>query len=509
MSINNEDNQQMASRTRFMLLILVVLCLMINWANILTFNFTVICMRPREIENYTENNQINNNLTILNENKTNKNSYKYSDESWLTREFSNYEKSQAMAMVAIGALITNIPIVTLINWYGPRYLFTVVGFFGAAATALIPYSMKMGWNWFLIARALQGMAFAGDMATFGHFVTYWTYHKQYAFFTATLCVYVQLAPVFTNPVSGILCESSWRWPGVYYFHAIVSVILFLCFYLFYRNDPNKHPFVNELEKNKIARGRDISDSQAQKFVPYLEILRSPAAWAVFIGGIGNFTGINLLYQFTPTYLFKVQGFHVVKTGFMAALPPLGQACMKELAGLINDRIPNELMGETTKTKVFNSIAFCSMAFILVIASFVPPGHGNLALFLLTASAFTLGFNIGGFYKSGSMIAGPYSPFVMGQISTSMTVTMLMVPLIVNPLTPNNTRQEWALAFYVLGAIMVFCNIFYCFFASAELQPWATSQHFRERMRIKGIKMQINNGEQTKSEIPSNAPVIAA
>jgi len=92
-----------------------------------------------------------------------------------------------MALVAIGALITNIPIVTLINWYGPRYLFTAVGFFGAVATALIPYCMKMGWNWFLLARALQGMAFAGDMATFGHFVTYWTYHKQYAFFTATLC----------------------------------------------------------------------------------------------------------------------------------------------------------------------------------------------------------------------------------------------------------------------------------------------------------------------------------
>nr|CAD2166102.1 unnamed protein product [Meloidogyne enterolobii] len=473
MSINNEDenNPPMASRTRFLLLVLVVLCLMINWANILTFNFTVICMRPRDHENTTEHdhNQISNLTTNSLLNKTIENS----DEAWLTREFTNYEKSQAMALVAIGALITNIPIVTLINWYGPRYLFTAVGFFGAVATALIPYCMKMGWNWFLLARALQGMAFAGDMATFGHFVTYWTYHKQYAFFTATLCVYVQLAPVFTNPVSGILCESSWRWPGVYYFHAIVSVILFLCFYLFYRNDPNKHPYVNELEKNKIARGRDSQDSQAQKYVPYLEILRSPAAWAVFIGGIGNFTGINLLYQFTPTYLYKVQGFQVVKTGFMAALPPLGQACMKELAGLINDRIPQSLMGETTKTKVFNSIAFCSMAFILVIASFVPPGHGNLALFLLTASAFSLGFNIGGFYKSGSMIAGPYSPFVMGQISTAMTVTMLMVPLIVNPLTPNNTRQEWALAFYVLGGIMVLCNIFYCFFASAELQPWAT------------------------------------
>ncbi|KAF7637987.1 MFS domain-containing protein [Meloidogyne graminicola] len=499
MSINNNlnennNNQQMASRTRFLLLLLVVLCLMINWANILTFNFTVICMKPSE-------DIVNNNITLNINNNSN-------DETWLTKEFTSYEKSQSMAMVAIGALITNIPIVTLINWYGPRYLFTAVGFFGAIATALIPYSMKMGWNWFLIARSLQGMAFAGDMATFGHFVTYWTYHKQYAFFTATLCVYVQLAPIFTNPVSGILCESSWRWPGVYYFHAFISIILFSCFYLFYRNDPNKHPFVNEHEKNKIARGRDSSDSEAQKYVPYLEIIRSPVAWAVFIGGIGNFTGINLLYQFTPIYLYKVQGFHVVKTGFMAALPPLGQACMKELAGLINDRIPNRLMNENIKTKVFNSIAFCSMAFILVIASFVPSGHGNLALFLLTAAAFSLGFNIGGFYKSGSMIAGPYSPFVMGQISTAMTLTMLMVPLIVNPLTPNNTQQEWALAFYAIGAIMVLCNIFYCFFASAELQPWATVQYFRERMQIKGNK--IYNKEQiNKSVKPSTVPVIAA
>jgi hypothetical protein len=114
------------------------------------------------------------------------------------------------------------------------------------------------------------MAFAGDMATFGHFVTYWTYHKQYAFFTATLCVYVQLAPIFTNPVSGIICKSAVGWPGVYYFHSAVTFVLFILFFLCYRNDPNEHPFVNELEKEKIARGRgDTLDKQAHKFVPYM------------------------------------------------------------------------------------------------------------------------------------------------------------------------------------------------------------------------------------------------
>ena len=110
----------------------------------------------------------------------------------------------------------------------------------------------------------------------------------------------------------------------------------------------------------------------------------------------------------------------------------------------------------------------------------------------------------------------------------------MVPLIVNPLTPNNTREEWALAFYVLGAIMVGCNIFYCFFASAELQPWATVQvgtfvfivycftnfqHFRERMERRRQNNKndqvyaVENGKMEPAKVPtrpsSGPPVLAA
>lgn len=64
------------------------------------------------------------------------------------REFTTNEKSQAMGVVAVGALIANIPIITLINWYGPRYIFTFVGFFGAIATALIPHALNTSFNWY-------------------------------------------------------------------------------------------------------------------------------------------------------------------------------------------------------------------------------------------------------------------------------------------------------------------------------------------------------------------------
>ena len=64
-----------------------------------------------------------------------------------------------------------------------------------------------------------------------------------------------------------------------------------------------------------------------------------------------------------------------------------------------------------------------MVFFLVVLTFIPPGHGFLALSLLTAGATFLGFNTGGFYKSGSLIAGPYAPFVLGQVSTAMTIML--------------------------------------------------------------------------------------
>uniref|UniRef100_A0A915ESA6 Inorganic phosphate cotransporter n=1 Tax=Ditylenchus dipsaci TaxID=166011 RepID=A0A915ESA6_9BILA len=102
------------------------------------------------------------------------------------------------------------------------------------------------------------------------------------------------------------------------------------------------------------------------------------------------------------------------------------------------------------------------------------------MIILTAGATLLGFNTGGFYKSGSLISGPYSPFVMGQVSNALTLAMLVTPLIVNPLTPDNTRQQWALAFYAVASIMVAANIFYVLFASAETQPWAAQEHFKEK-----------------------------
>uniref|UniRef100_A0AC34F0A9 Major facilitator superfamily (MFS) profile domain-containing protein n=1 Tax=Panagrolaimus sp. ES5 TaxID=591445 RepID=A0AC34F0A9_9BILA len=472
-----------AHRARFFMLILVTLCLMFNWANILSFNFTVICMGPHGK---------GANISDIHEVPT----------VGYGIELTPHQKSFAMAAVAIGALIANFPIIILINKYGPRYLFAFVGLLGAGATATIPVAMKMGYTYFLIARGLQGIAFAGDMATFGSFINTWTYYKQVALFTATLCVYVQIAPVFTNPISGLLCSSSFGWPAVYYVHAAVSTVLFLTFLAFYRNFPEQHPLVTDVENEKIQRGQEKELAETQKHIPYMAILKSPQVWAVFIGAIGNFAGINFVYQFSPTYLNKVQGYEILETGFVAALPPLLEAICKEMAGVINDKIT--FINETVKTKVFNTISFVSFSAFIIALAYIPPGNGSMALIILTAGTCFLGFNIGGFYKSGSLISGPYAPVVMGQVSNAITIMILTVPLYVNPITIDNTPEQWRLAFFVTAAIMIACNIFYCIFASGEPCYWAKQELHENIDNNKNLAFSPAKNAPTDKQLPVNA-----
>jgi hypothetical protein len=70
--------------------------------------------------------------------------------------FTPIESYLAQVVVAVAALATNPPIIITVNKYGPRYLFSILGMFGVAATALIPVSLdRIGMWGFYVCRAVQ------------------------------------------------------------------------------------------------------------------------------------------------------------------------------------------------------------------------------------------------------------------------------------------------------------------------------------------------------------------
>ncbi|VDK50719.1 unnamed protein product [Anisakis simplex] len=371
--------------------------------------------------------------------------------------FTSYERSLLTSTVAIAALIANFPVVALVNHFGIRTVLTSLGILTGVSTCLIPIAIKAGFYYFLAMRFFQGVAFAANFPVIGSFCSRWAYYKQNGMFVSCLVAYIQLSPVMTMPLSGALCEYS-GWQSVFYVHGAFSLIVFITYGLFYRNNPQKHPMVTVTESSKIAVGKVCANKADLRNIPYAAILKTPAVWAVWVAAIGNFFCVNMLFLFSPIYINKVLGFEVRSTGLGAAFAPLVQFCVKLSIGIISDKV--RCLSETNKLRMFNSVAFFGSAALLSLLSVISVEYRSLCMVVMGLGVGVLGATTGGFFKSGPLISKQYSHFVTGNVSLGIAITMLFVPIVKNLLAPENTAQQWGFVFNATAVMMVcFLGIF--------------------------------------------------
>ncbi|TKR77168.1 hypothetical protein L596_018188 [Steinernema carpocapsae] len=457
------------TRTRFFMIALVLMSLSAVWSNILTFNFAVICMHPHRRLNGTY-------MSLANieespgHNPEDPHVISFFGEQIIW--YNSNETSMLVAIVAVGALLANLGSGVLINHFGIRSIFGLLGILSSVATILIPTAARLGLPYFLFVRFLQGVAFSGNFAVIGSFTDRWTYHKQNGMFVSTLVAHLQLSQAITMPVSSVLC-TSFGWPSVYYFHGIVSLFIFTVFVFVYRNNPGKHPMVGDVEMKKIAHGKEQISKAEQRSIPYSSILKSWPVWAVWVASLGCVCTVNLMALFAPTYLHTVLGFEVKHTGISAAIPPLLQFLIKVSCGIISDKLKN--IPETKKMKCFNTVSFVGSALCLAILGFMNTDLQLICLALIAGSTGFLGLTTGGFFKATPLIARHYSSFVMGNISFTFTSSMLLIPVLVSYLVVENTPEEWRNVFLSIALILLVTNAFFVIFGSSSPQPWTISQ----------------------------------
>ncbi|GMT17041.1 hypothetical protein PFISCL1PPCAC_8338 [Pristionchus fissidentatus] len=442
---------EFGTRTRFIVMVLLLFCLTSIWSNILAFNFALICMKP-----------------IANATDADVNEDRYG--------FSEYQRMIMTSVVAIAALLANFPVVSMVNRFGVRTVFVVLGLVSAVGTLAMPFAVRMGYAYIIACRFLQGLGFAGNFPVIGDFAAKWTYYKQTGLFVSVLVAYVQLSPAVTMPTSGALC-TSFGWPSIFFAHGVACLALFIALAAFYRNSPGKHPFVGEVEENKIAVGKATVDKKLLKKVPYAAILTTPAIWGTWIAAIGNFTAVAIMFLYTPLYLSSVLGFSMQNTGLTAAIPPMIQFTVKLVCGVVSDRI--KFISEGNKFRLFNSIAFFGSASFFFALSMMGTEHKSINVILLGGAAGILGATTGGFFKSAPFLSKQYSHFVTGNISLMLTICLLAAPIIVNGLTVHQTQAEWAHVFMIIGSVQIISNIIFCICVRGEPCIWTTDDWIRK------------------------------
>ncbi|CAI4228137.1 unnamed protein product [Auanema sp. JU1783] len=458
------------NRTRFIMLVLVTLCLSICQSNVLTLNFTIICMAgpPLDITPYNQSGNIHRsgNGSYFEVGDSGLADYEL-DMSNRPYVYTASEKNMLFSFVAVGAMVAVYPCMLLIQRFGSRNIVTIFGFFSAFCTALVPLCADLGFAWLVVIRFFQGTGLSPGFTLIGIFTLQWSMMKQNAFFIAVLTCLFQIGPIFTMPIAGALCTSSLGWQSVYYLHAIVTCILYIIFLYFYRELPDRHRLVSEKEIDRIKRMK--SDTTKREPVPLRAMLTSPAILSCWASGIGNFIGIQLTMQFSPTYLNRVMGFPVEQTGLFSAIPQIVTFCLKLVAGVMADKMV--CCAPVTSVKIFNSLAIGGMGIFFFIVAYVPTTEPLLALIVLIICTSIVGFNCGAFFKSSAIVAAQHNHFVMGVNSFINCACALLAPVIVNIFVKDDTWDEWWWVWVVHGIILTVVNIIFLVFGKGEPAEW--------------------------------------
>ncbi|CAG9537643.1 unnamed protein product [Cercopithifilaria johnstoni] len=489
---------------RIIILSLTTICLSMMMANLLTFNFCIICMTTDNYDYMDENLKIAKLNDLKSENDSNQSiqhaivlfltnrsqssnqQYKqldnissqdieilsiYSNDTIFYRQriirksadytYTSFEQSILFAAIAIGALLAILPISYSIQHYGTKKTFAIVMIISGISTGLCPLAASFGVIYLIISRILQGIGFASCMPLIGSVTSTWAKLTENGLFSGALTSFIQLGPVITMPMSGFLCSTSQGWPMVFYVHATITLIFLMLWWILYSDQPSDARWITAYELNLINDGKTVKTKQSDEKVPFQEIFQTLSVWAIWIAAVGNMYSIQMVVVFAPTYISQVLGLPIVSVGLTAALPTLLQFAIKMLAGTTSDKITS--LSETAKVRLFNTIAFLGMGIFLIALAYTPANRTITALIFLISSTTILGFNTGGFFKSSTLVGRQYSYFINAIVQLVMCIAMLTVPFIVTALTPNGLSEEWYYVFILHASFLFITNIVFCKF----------------------------------------------
>nr|CDJ89424.1 Major facilitator superfamily MFS-1 domain containing protein [Haemonchus contortus] len=379
--------------------------------------------------------------------------------------------------IAIGCLIGTIPGPFLIHRIGVWGTMTTYGALSTFATMAFPFAVRTGFVAVFIMRVLQGIGTSLSSPITGLVASQWSTTKSAGTFVAILSCHIQFCSIFTMPVAGALCETSLGWPSVFYLQGAMSVCTFLAFFLLYRDDPRVHRNVSSTEVAKIIKGKQGQEKGVAPyrlfdsffiFPPFLwAIATDPCILAIWISNLGNFVGFQIFLLYGPTYINKVLHYNVRSTGFTTALPYILSAMGKFIVGPISDRATCvsdkwRLVLFATSSYGVMGLSFLSLVFVKTPA---------LAQTAYTLAIVASGWNAVGTLKGAQMVARQHVHIVMAVTSFLLCVTVLLIPVAVNAVCPDNTPEQWSRLFFGISVIVIASVIPFVFLARSDPAPW--------------------------------------
>jgi len=245
----------------------------------------------------------------------------------------------------------------LVDRVAPRALYATLIVLWSIATIAVGFTTSVAG--LIAVRLLVGALESPSYPINNRVVTTWFPERERAtaigFYTSGQ--YVGLA--FLTPVLAVI-QLRAGWHMVFVVTGSIGVVWGLAWYLLYRQ-PHEFPGTNAAEIDQIRRGGGLVDlgsdpsATRQRFsgADLAHVLNSRKLWGVYIGQFCLTSTLWFFLTWFPTYLVQARGMSFVKVGFLATLPFLAAFVGVLSSGLLSDALVRRGMslGAARKTPI--------------------------------------------------------------------------------------------------------------------------------------------------------------
>ena len=308
------------TRSRFVIMVLLFICVMINYLDRSNISITAPAMRAE--------------LGL--------------DTAQMGYVLSAFGWTYALCQIPGGWLVDRV---------APRALYATLIVLWSIATISIGFTTTVAG--LIAVRLLVGALESPSYPINNRVVTTWFPERERAtaigFYTSGQ--YVGLA--FLTPVL-VMIQTRAGWHMVFVVTGSVGVVWGLAWYLLYRQ-PHEVPGTNAAEIEQIRRGGGLVDlgrepaTTRRRFsgADLSHVLSSRKLWGVYIGQFALTSTLWFFLTWFPTYLVQARGMSFVKVGFLATLPFLAAFVGVLSSGLLSDALVRRgvSLGAARKTPI--------------------------------------------------------------------------------------------------------------------------------------------------------------
>ena len=230
------------------------------------------------------------------------------------------------------------------------------------------FTAATGWMWnftsLWIVRFLFGAGEAGGFPNLTKIFTSWLPHRERLRAQSFMWTAARWGGAFTPPLV-VLAIRFMNWHWAFVFFGALGVLWAVPFYLWFRDDPHKHPSVNAAEAAIIG---DTSDNAASHGdVPWAALLRSRSLWLLWLGYFCTSFAWYFYITWLPKYLQNYWKLSQATSAWYAVFPLLlgGFGCL--LSGAIAP-LAVKWAGGNRASRRYTAMAGCLGASLFLIVA---------------------------------------------------------------------------------------------------------------------------------------------